>query len=69
MVLFANAGQIQKQYTHISFGLSPGQLICFVEIHNTITISNPMGKIITFSHGFVIFDAHTGNELGSGAFN
>jgi hypothetical protein len=69
VAVFGNASQLELQYVHTDFGVSSDRLVCFVEILNTITISNPHGKLISFSHGFVNFDAYTGNELDSGAFN
>jgi len=68
-VVFGASSQIEQQYVHTDFGVGSDRLICFVEIQNEIAISSPTGKAITFSRGFVNFDAHTGNELDSGAFN
>ena len=69
LVVFGSAAQIQGSYAHVDLGVGSDRLICYVEIQNTITIANPAGRTLTYSHGFAIFDAHTGNLLGDGAFN
>jgi hypothetical protein len=67
---FGSVANIQSTYLHGNLSDDPSRLICFVEIQNTIFVpAPPGGKGGPFSHGFVYFDAHTGNELGAGAFN
>ncbi len=70
LVVFGTGAQIDRQESPINVGVGNDRLICYVEIHNTIIIGDPVTHgTITHTRGFVIFDAHTGNFLGDGAFD
>lgn len=52
---------------HTTTGLPDATLLCYVELQGSFTFAGPRGTTTpTFSTGFEVFDAHTGNLLISG---
>jgi hypothetical protein len=65
-VAFLTSQQVSANLNGESTGLPDNTLLCFVEMRGTFTFAGGLGSLVTYSRGYELFDAHTGNILMAG---
>jgi hypothetical protein len=68
-VAFYSSKQVSTLLGGESTGMPDNTLLCYVELRGTFTFAGPNGTTATFSTGFEVFDAHTGNFLMAGGLH
>lgn len=68
-VAFLTSKQVSALLGGESTGMPDNALLCFVELRGSFSFAGPTGVTVTYSTGFEVFDAHSGNFLMSGGLH
>lgn len=66
-LLFLSSGEVSKLLQGVSTGLQDNELVGFATLSGALSIPKLDGGSVTFSRGYAVFDATTGNLLVAGA--